>query len=42
MLLLAPTHRSQILDAVLSRTKHVELAADPRFHDAFVECMGFP
>ena len=41
MLLLSPSRRAQILDAVLSRTEHVELAANPRFQDAFVECMGF-
>ena len=42
MLLLAPTHREQILSNILACTEHVELAANPRFQDAFVECMGFP
>ena len=42
MLLLAPSHREQILSHVLACTEHVELAANPRFQDAFVECMRFP
>ena len=42
MLLLAVSHRDQILEHALSRTEHVELAANPSFQDAFVECMGFP
>ena len=42
MLLLAVTRRQQILDSVLSCTEHVELATDPRFQDAFVDCMRFP
>jgi uncharacterized 2Fe-2S/4Fe-4S cluster protein (DUF4445 family) len=42
MLLLAVSRRQQILDAVLGCTEHGELAADPQFQDAFVECMRFP
>jgi uncharacterized 2Fe-2S/4Fe-4S cluster protein (DUF4445 family) len=42
MLLLSPSRRAQLLDSVLSRTEHVELAADPRFQEAFVESMRFP
>ncbi len=42
MLLLAATRRQQILDTVLASTDHVELASDPRFQDAFVDCMSFP
>jgi len=42
MLLLAASRRESILQAALSCTKHVELAADPSFHDAFVDCMRFP
>ncbi len=42
MLLLAESRRSQILDAILSRARHVELAANPQFQDAFVDCMRFP
>jgi uncharacterized 2Fe-2S/4Fe-4S cluster protein (DUF4445 family) len=42
MLLLSVSRREQILDLVLSCTEHVELAADPRFQDAYVECMRFP
>jgi uncharacterized 2Fe-2S/4Fe-4S cluster protein (DUF4445 family) len=42
MLLLAASHREAILDAVLARVEHVELAADPAFQDAFVDSMRFP
>jgi hypothetical protein len=42
MLLLSPARRQDILDAVLARTEHVELAADPRFEKTFVESMRFP
>jgi uncharacterized 2Fe-2S/4Fe-4S cluster protein (DUF4445 family) len=42
MLLLAVSRRDQILKQVLQCTEHVELAANPRFQDAFVECMMFP
>ena len=42
MLLLAVSRRQQILDSVLAATEHVELASDPRFQDAFVDCMRFP
>ena len=42
MHLLAVTRRQQILDSVLASTDHVELASDPRFQDAFVDCMRFP
>ncbi|WP_165233658.1 ASKHA domain-containing protein [Aquisphaera insulae] len=41
MLLLAPSRRRQILDQVLAITEHVELAADPRFQDEFVDHMRF-
>ena len=42
MLLLAPSRREQILRKVLDCTEHVELAANPRFQDAFVDSMRFP
>jgi uncharacterized 2Fe-2S/4Fe-4S cluster protein (DUF4445 family) len=42
MLLLLPSRREQLLATVLSRARHVELAANPRFQEAFVDCMGFP
>ena len=42
MLLLAVSRRQHILDSVLASTDHVELASDPRFQDAFVDCMRFP
>ncbi|MGC8642795.1 MAG: ASKHA domain-containing protein [Isosphaeraceae bacterium] len=42
MLLLAVSRREQILDHALRRTEHIELAANPKFQDAFVECMRFP
>lgn len=42
MLLLAVPRREQILDHALRCTEHVELAANPMFQDAYVECMGFP
>jgi uncharacterized 2Fe-2S/4Fe-4S cluster protein (DUF4445 family) len=42
MLLLAPSRRAGILEAVLARTEHIELACDPGFQDAFVDCMRFP
>jgi uncharacterized 2Fe-2S/4Fe-4S cluster protein (DUF4445 family) len=42
MLLLAASRRELILETALSCTEHVELAADPGFQDAFVNCMRFP
>jgi uncharacterized 2Fe-2S/4Fe-4S cluster protein (DUF4445 family) len=42
MLLLMPSCREQLLATVLSRARHVELAANPKFQEAFVECMRFP
>ena len=42
MLLLAVSRREKILETVLACTEHVELAANPRFQDAFVDCMRFP
>jgi uncharacterized 2Fe-2S/4Fe-4S cluster protein (DUF4445 family) len=42
ILLLAGSRRERILQTVLACAEHVELAADPRFQDAFVECMAFP
>lgn len=42
MLLLAVSRRERILDQTLGRTRHIELGANPRFQDAFVECMTFP
>jgi uncharacterized 2Fe-2S/4Fe-4S cluster protein (DUF4445 family) len=41
-LLLAGSKRGQVLDAVLSRMEHVELAALPTFQDAYVDAMAFP
>jgi uncharacterized 2Fe-2S/4Fe-4S cluster protein (DUF4445 family) len=42
MLLLAVSRREKIIEAILACTEHVELAANPRFQDAFVDCMRFP
>jgi uncharacterized 2Fe-2S/4Fe-4S cluster protein (DUF4445 family) len=42
MLLLAASRRELILETALSCIEHVELAADPGFQDAFVNCMRFP
>jgi uncharacterized 2Fe-2S/4Fe-4S cluster protein (DUF4445 family) len=42
LLLLAPSRREKLLASVLSRARYVELAANPRFQEAFVECMRFP
>jgi uncharacterized 2Fe-2S/4Fe-4S cluster protein (DUF4445 family) len=42
LLLLQPESRQAMLDALLRRTRHVELAALPGFEDAFVEAMAFP
>lgn len=42
MLLLAPSRRAAILEALIAGTRHVELASDPGFQDAFVDCMRFP
>ena len=41
MLLLAPSRRQRIIEEVLSRARHISLAADPAFQDRFVEHMGF-
>ncbi len=39
MLLLTPSRRDGIVDGLLRRTRHVELAAMPEFQEAFVERM---
>ncbi len=39
MLLLAPSGRAAILERCRAAVRHVELASDPLFQDAFVECM---
>ena len=39
MLLLSPSRRDAIVDGLLRRTRHVELAAMPEFQEAFVERM---
>lgn len=41
-LLLSPTRRATLIDDLRRRTQHVELAASPRFKDAFVEALTFP
>ncbi|MBI4910821.1 MAG: DUF4445 domain-containing protein [Acidobacteria bacterium] len=41
-LLLSPSRREAILDGLLGRMEHVELAADAEFQEAFVENMLFP
>ena len=41
VLLLSPSHRTDLLQQIGSRTEHVSLASDPHFQDVFVECMGF-
>jgi len=40
ILLLAPSRRQAILEHALAQVRHVELASDPRFEDAFVEAMA--
>ena len=40
MLLLAPSRRQALLDRVAARVRHVELASNPRFEDAFVDAMA--
>lgn len=42
MLLLAPWGRATRLQQLRERTTHVELAAHPRFQDAFVDALLFP
>ena len=39
MLLLTPSRRDRIVDELLRRTRHVELAAMPEFQEAFVDRM---
>jgi len=41
MLLLAPSRRQRTIEEVLSRARHISLAADPAFQDRFVDHMGF-
>jgi uncharacterized 2Fe-2S/4Fe-4S cluster protein (DUF4445 family) len=41
MLLLAPSRRNAILEELLGKTRHVELASDAQFQEAYVEAMGF-
>ena len=40
MLLLAPSRRSRVLEELLGRLHHVELAASPHFQEVFVEHMA--
>jgi uncharacterized 2Fe-2S/4Fe-4S cluster protein (DUF4445 family) len=42
LLLLQPNSRQALLDALLRRTRHVELAALAGFEDAFVGALAFP
>ncbi len=42
LLLLNPSRRSELIDSVLSRTRHVSLGSLPEFQDRFVDCMAFP
>lgn len=42
LLLLQPHSRQQMLDAVLTKTSHVELASLAGFEDAFVQALAFP
>lgn len=42
LLLLQPTRREQLLNDLLARITHVELAAQHGFQDAFVESLSFP
>jgi uncharacterized 2Fe-2S/4Fe-4S cluster protein (DUF4445 family) len=42
LLLLNPSNRDALIQNVLDHTTHVELAANPRFQDRFVEHMLFP
>jgi uncharacterized 2Fe-2S/4Fe-4S cluster protein (DUF4445 family) len=39
--LLAPSTRESRIARVIAQTRHVMLAAEPRFEDEFLECMGF-
>ncbi|MBC6951605.1 DUF4445 domain-containing protein, partial [candidate division KSB1 bacterium] len=40
-LLLNPSRREQVIEELLARTEHVELAALPEFQDAYVAAMRF-
>lgn len=42
MLLLAPSRRKALIETLLSIVTHVELHAQPRFEDSFVDSMAFP
>jgi uncharacterized 2Fe-2S/4Fe-4S cluster protein (DUF4445 family) len=42
LLLLRPGSRERLLNELLARLTHVELAAQPGFQDAFVDSLAFP
>ena len=42
LLLLNPSRRAAMLEAVRSLTEHVSLGSLPEFQDTFVDCMPFP
>jgi uncharacterized 2Fe-2S/4Fe-4S cluster protein (DUF4445 family) len=39
--LLSPSRRDSRIAGVRARTRHIPLAADPRFEDTFVDCLAF-
>jgi uncharacterized 2Fe-2S/4Fe-4S cluster protein (DUF4445 family) len=42
MQMLRPSQRETWITGTCARTEHVSLAADPRFAEVFVDCLGFP
>jgi hypothetical protein len=41
LLLVQPSRRAALLGDLMRRARHVELASEPGFQDAFVGAMGF-
>jgi uncharacterized 2Fe-2S/4Fe-4S cluster protein (DUF4445 family) len=41
MTMLRPSQRQQWMAEVRARTRHIALAADPRFEETFVDCLAF-
>jgi uncharacterized 2Fe-2S/4Fe-4S cluster protein (DUF4445 family) len=42
MLLLAPSRRTSLIAQLFGKTRHLELASDPGFQEAFIANMAFP
>ncbi len=41
ILLLGPSHRSNLIERITRLTQHVSLASNPHFQEVFADCMGF-